>query len=107
MIEIGGLNALLPLVSGAALGLPVVDGDLMGRAFPRLPQTVLAIAGIGAGPIALVGASGETVVFDCPTTPRSSASCAPSINSFGGAAADRLPSGRGRRRSSATGSPAP
>ena len=34
--EAGGGNCLEPLVVGARLGLPVVDGDLMGRAFPEL-----------------------------------------------------------------------
>lgn len=61
--EIGGLNALMPLVAAATLGLPVVDGDLMGRAFPRLEQTSLALAGLPVGPMALVGSSGETVLF--------------------------------------------
>ncbi|WP_152971333.1 DUF917 family protein, partial [Rhizobium ecuadorense] len=35
-IEIGGINSTIPLVVGARLGLPVVDGDGMGRAFPQL-----------------------------------------------------------------------
>lgn len=34
--EVGGGNGVEPLVVGARLGLPVVDGDLMGRAFPEL-----------------------------------------------------------------------
>jgi DUF917 family protein len=34
--EVGGGNGLEPLVVGSRLGLPVVDGDLMGRAFPEL-----------------------------------------------------------------------
>lgn len=34
--EVGGGNGIEPLVVGARLGLPVVDGDLMGRAFPEL-----------------------------------------------------------------------
>ncbi len=34
--EIGGFNALEPLVVGAQAGLPVVDADQMGRAFPQL-----------------------------------------------------------------------
>jgi DUF917 family protein len=34
--EVGGGNGVEPLACGARLGLPVVDGDLMGRAFPEL-----------------------------------------------------------------------
>lgn len=34
--EVGGGNGLEPLVVGSRLGLPVVDGDFMGRAFPEL-----------------------------------------------------------------------
>lgn len=34
--EVGGANGLEPLVAASRLGLPVVDGDLMGRAFPEL-----------------------------------------------------------------------
>ena len=45
--EIGGGNGIEPLVVGSRLGLPVVDGDLMGRAFPELQvqsQTPAAVA---------------------------------------------------------------
>lgn len=34
--EIGGGNGLEPLAIGAHMGLPVVDADFMGRAFPEL-----------------------------------------------------------------------
>lgn len=34
--EVGGGNGIEPLVVGSRLGVPVVDGDLMGRAFPEL-----------------------------------------------------------------------
>lgn len=34
--EVGGGNGLEPLLVGARMGLPVLDGDLMGRAFPEL-----------------------------------------------------------------------
>ena len=34
--EVGGGNGIEPLVVGSKMGLPVVDGDLMGRAFPEL-----------------------------------------------------------------------
>ncbi|MET8483917.1 DUF917 domain-containing protein [Streptomyces tendae] len=59
VIEIGGLNAV---VAAARLGLPLVDGDLMGRAFPRIDQTVAAVAGVDPAPLVLVGPGGDTVV---------------------------------------------
>ncbi|MEO8396332.1 MAG: DUF917 family protein, partial [Chloroflexota bacterium] len=43
--EIGGSNALIPLVAGLQLGLPVVDGDGMGRAFPELQMDNFVILG--------------------------------------------------------------
>jgi DUF917 family protein len=57
--EIGGANGLEPLCIGARLGLPVIDADFMGRAFPELqarplmvssapqalPTTIVALAG--------------------------------------------------------------
>ncbi|TRY71782.1 hypothetical protein TCAL_09554 [Tigriopus californicus] len=35
-VEIGGMNSLEPLMVGGDLGLPVLDADGMGRAFPEL-----------------------------------------------------------------------
>ena len=35
-VEIGGLNSMEPLILGAELGIPVLDADGMGRAFPEL-----------------------------------------------------------------------
>ena len=35
-IEIGGMNGIDPLLTAAELGVPVIDADLMGRAFPEL-----------------------------------------------------------------------
>src|SRR5699024_3518400 len=35
-IEAGGVNSLIPLALAAQTGLPVVDADGMGRAFPEL-----------------------------------------------------------------------
>ena len=39
------LAALAPALAAAELGLPVLDGDLMGRALPRIDQTTLALDG--------------------------------------------------------------
>jgi len=62
--EIGGLNALLPLVLGARCGLPVVDGDGMGRAFPQLQMTTYHIFGIPAGPMVMADEYSNTVLID-------------------------------------------
>ena len=35
-IEAGGVNSMLPIAAAARLGLPLVDADGMGRAFPEL-----------------------------------------------------------------------
>lgn len=43
-IEVGGANSFQPLLIAAASGLPVVDADAMGRAYPMLQMTSFAIA---------------------------------------------------------------
>ncbi|MCA9860412.1 MAG: DUF917 domain-containing protein, partial [Thermomicrobiales bacterium] len=44
-IEAGGMNSMMPLVVGLRLGIPVVDGDGMGRAFPELFHETFHIYG--------------------------------------------------------------
>ncbi|MFJ3819681.1 S-methyl thiohydantoin desulfurase domain-containing protein [Streptomyces nodosus] len=43
VIEIGGLNAVAAVLAAARLGAPVLDGDLMGRAFPRINRTTVTV----------------------------------------------------------------
>ncbi len=62
--EIGGANGLKPLICGLQMGLPVVDGDPMGRAFPELQMDTFAIGGLSLCPMALSDAHGNVVVFD-------------------------------------------
>jgi len=42
--EAGGLNSTIPFVIGAMTGIPVIDGDGMGRAFPEAQMQSFAIA---------------------------------------------------------------
>lgn len=63
-IEVGGTNSLLPLLAGAALNLPVIDADGMGRAFPTLDKTVFSIGGVSPFPMAVFDAHGETLIFE-------------------------------------------
>ncbi len=62
-LEIGGVNGLLGLVAPAHLGLPALDVDAMGRAFPRLDLTVLADR-VPATPAVLATSSGGTILLD-------------------------------------------
>ena len=37
--EIGGANAFTPLLAAAKTGLPILDADMIGRAFPELQMS--------------------------------------------------------------------
>jgi DUF917 family protein len=87
VIEIGGLNAAVGVLAAAELGVPVVDGDLMGRAFPRIGQTALAVAGHAAAPMALVGPGGDVVVVPACSGGKGQALVAACASAMGGAAA--------------------
>ena len=62
--EIGGSNSALPIVVGALAGLPVVDADGMGRAFPEIQQTSFFIEGAPPSPATLCDYRHSTVHFD-------------------------------------------
>jgi len=62
--EIGGGNSLVPLIAAATLGLPVVDGDGMGRALPEAQMMTYAIAGVSPTPAFVLDYAGNTQVID-------------------------------------------
>jgi DUF917 family protein len=61
--EMGGVNSLIPLALAARLGVPLVDGDAMGRAYPELNLLTLTLYGIPASPFALADEHGNHVVI--------------------------------------------
>jgi DUF917 family protein len=61
--EIGGSNGLQPISWAARIGLPVVDADGMGRAFPEVPQVSMHIAGISPSPCVMTDERGNMIVF--------------------------------------------
>src|SRR5690606_23487016 len=63
-IECGGINSMIPLIVAAETGLPVVDADGMGRAFPELSMETFAVYGVHGSPLALAGERGEKVIID-------------------------------------------
>ena len=44
--EIGGANSMEPMLTAAQAGIPVVDGDGMGRAFPEMQMCTWSIYGL-------------------------------------------------------------
>jgi uncharacterized protein len=63
-IEAGGVNSMVPLIAAAELGLPLVDGDGMGRAFPELQMVLPTLQGVRATPMAIADEKGNRGVFD-------------------------------------------
>jgi hypothetical protein len=67
-IEIGGGNGLQPLLAAAHLGIPVVDADAMGRAYPEAQMTSFAVADLRPAPMALIDPRGnEAIVSRAPS----------------------------------------
>jgi DUF917 family protein len=63
-IECGGINSMIPLVVAARTGLPVVDADGMGRAFPELQMETFGVLGISGSPMVVADERGGTVIVD-------------------------------------------
>jgi DUF917 family protein len=61
--EIGGVNSTIPVAAAAALGLPLLDADGMGRAFPELQMVLPTLYGITASPLAIADEKGNTGVL--------------------------------------------
>ena len=66
-IEAGGVNSMLPIAAAARLGMPMVDVDGMGRAFPELQMVTFTIGGMKATPMALVDEKGNSCIFETIT----------------------------------------
>lgn len=63
-IEAGGLNSCIPIYTAACLGLPLVDGDGMGRAFPELPMVSFSVGGVPASPMVVCDEKGNKMVLE-------------------------------------------
>jgi uncharacterized protein len=63
-IEAGGLNSTTPFVVAAQLGIPLVDADGMGRAFPEIQMIIATMHGVKATPMTLADEKGNSAVID-------------------------------------------
>ena len=67
-LEIGGGNGIQPLMAAAHLGVPVVDADTMGRAYPEAQMTSVAVGDLRPYPCVLYDPRGiEAVVTKVPS----------------------------------------
>jgi DUF917 family protein len=66
--EVGGGNSLVPLAAAAACGVPLVDGDGMGRAFPEAQMMSFAIDGVAPTPAVALDYAGNTAIFNTEST---------------------------------------
>lgn len=60
-MECGGLNSTLPLVVAAEAGIPVIDADGMGRAFPELQMETFHVYGVSGSPMTIANEHGDVV----------------------------------------------
>lgn len=63
-IEAGGLNSTIPIAVAASTGLPIVDGDAMGRAFPELQMVSMNLHDISACPMVMADEKGNHIVLN-------------------------------------------
>lgn len=62
--EIGGANAFTPLWVGAMMGLPVLDADTLGRAFPEIQMSSCTVHGVSPCPAFLADSKGNVVTIE-------------------------------------------
>ncbi|MCC6673672.1 MAG: DUF917 domain-containing protein [Thermomicrobiales bacterium] len=62
--EIGGVNSVIPLAVGRELGLPVIDADGMGRAYPEIQLCTFTLYGHQASPLAVADEHGNVSIID-------------------------------------------
>ena len=68
--EIGGSNSVEPLIAASMAGLPVVDADGMGRAFPEFQMKTFFVYGVPCCPMAVADEKGNSVVIRETIDPR-------------------------------------
>lgn len=65
--EAGGINSTLAMIVAVQRGIPLVDADLVGRAFPELQMCTPTLYGTMACPMSLADDKGNTAILDAVT----------------------------------------
>lgn len=66
-MEAGGVNSMIPIVVAAQAGIPLVDCDGMGRAFPELQMTTFHLGGVSATPMVVTDEKGNLSILETVT----------------------------------------
>jgi uncharacterized protein len=67
--EVGGLNTPVILSLGARMGIPIIDGDALGRSAPETQMTSFIGHGISLTPMPLMDYNGNVVVVQSAADP--------------------------------------
>ncbi len=61
--EAGGMNSMIPISAAARAGLPLVNADGMGRAFPGIQQDTFTLNGVSTNPFVIADEKGNCTVL--------------------------------------------
>lgn len=67
--EVGGLNTPVVLSLGARLGIPIIDGDALGRSAPETQMTAFIGYGVSLTPMPLIDYNGNVVIVQSAVDP--------------------------------------
>lgn len=82
--EAGGWNSLHPMLPAARRGLPLLDGDGMGRAFPELQMVTWSVFGQSASPIGVADERGNKMLIETDDNKRAEDLCRGATVMMGG-----------------------
>ncbi len=85
-IEIGGGNSMLPIVVAARRGIPLVNADAMGRAFPEAQMVSFALDGMVTRFACLADEKGNRVTIRTPTARWQELLARPLVDAMGASA---------------------
>lgn len=61
--EAGGMNSMVPISAAARAGLPLINADGMGRAFPGIQQDTFTLNGVSTNPFVIADEKGNCTVL--------------------------------------------
>lgn len=88
--EMGGINGVLPVAWASHAGLPLVDGDFMGRAFPELQMLTPHLFGMSGSPAVITDERLQTIVYRVRNNEWLEKLVRNSVATFGGSACGGL-----------------